>query len=181
MNKQESVVIKVISKRLLQLAGVCVLVVGVAAFSKKGVSDEKARAGIERLHQQDRDATLSGKADELVKLWDPEAVRIQAGRPAEVGRNVIYEDDKGWEAKIGPREHWLCAELEIQDLQIHGNWAFEWGYFSYKAETNGKTEIGQGKVMRVMRQQPDGSWKFSRVMVIQDKERSAAPVSKPCE
>jgi ketosteroid isomerase-like protein len=155
--------------------------VGIAAFSKKVVSDEKARAGIERLHQQDRDATLSGKADELEKLWDPEAVRIQAGRPAEVGRNVIYEDDKGWEAKIGPRERWLCAELEIQDLQIHGNWAFEWGYFSYKSETNGETEIGHGKVMRVMRQQPDGSWKFSRVMVIQDKEGSAAPVSKPCE
>jgi len=183
MNKQQLVVIKVILHAfvVVLLAGVCVLVVDAAASSKKVVSDEKARAGIERLHQQDREATLSGKADELEKLWDPEAVRIQAGRPAEVGRNVIYEDDKGWEAKIGPREHWLCAELEIQDLQIHGNWAFEWGYFSYKSETNGKTEIGQGKVMRVMRQQPDGSWKFSRVMVIQDKERSAAPVSKPCE
>jgi len=117
----------------------------------------------------------------LEKLWDPEAVRIQAGRPAEVGRNVIYEDDKSWEAKIGPRQHWLCAELEIQDLQIQGNWAFEWGYFSYKSETNGKTEIGRGKVMRVMRQQPDGSWKFSRVMVIQDTDKTAAPVSKPCE
>jgi hypothetical protein len=66
--------------------------VGAAAFSKKVVSDEKARAGIEKLHQQDRDATLSDKADELKKLWDPEAVRIQAGSPAEVGRNVIYED-----------------------------------------------------------------------------------------
>ena len=115
--------------RLWQLAGVCVLVAGIAAFSKKVVSDEKARAGIEKLHQQDRDATLSGKADELVKLWDPEAVRIQAGRPAEVGRNVIYEDDKRWEANIGQRDRWLCAELEIQDLQIHGNWAFEWATF----------------------------------------------------
>lgn len=163
-----------------KLAGVCALVVGIASFSKKVVPDEKDRAGIERLHQQDRDATLSDKADELVKLWDPEAVRIQAGRPAEVGRQVIYDDDKRWEAKTG-HQHWLCADLEIQDLQIHGDWAFEWGYFSYKTEANGKTEIGQGKVMRVMRKQPDGSWKFARVMGLQDKDKSDAPVSKPCE
>jgi hypothetical protein len=32
-----------------------------------------------------------------------------------------------------------------------------------------------------MRQQPDGSWKFAREMGIFEKDKSAAPVSKPCE
>jgi hypothetical protein len=36
-----------------------------------------AQARIERLHQQDVAATLSGKADDLAALWDNDAVRIQ--------------------------------------------------------------------------------------------------------
>jgi ketosteroid isomerase-like protein len=72
--------------------------------------------------------------------------------------------------------------MEIQDLQIAGDWAFEWAYFSLKENTaEGKVSTGQGKVLRVLHRQPDGSWKFARVMVLQDKDKSAAPVSKPCE
>jgi hypothetical protein len=61
---------------------------------------ERDRAAIERLHQQDIEATLSDKADEPVKLWNRDAVRLQAGRPAEVGRDVIYSNDKRWEANL---------------------------------------------------------------------------------
>jgi hypothetical protein len=34
-------------------------------------------SAIELLHQLDIDATLADKADEMVKLWDDRAVRIQ--------------------------------------------------------------------------------------------------------
>jgi ketosteroid isomerase-like protein len=55
--------------------------------------------------------------------------------------------------------------MEIQDLQIAGDWAFEWAYFSYKENTaEGKVSTGQGKVLRVLHRQVDGSWKFARVM-----------------
>jgi ketosteroid isomerase-like protein len=165
--------------RQWQVSGICALVVIMTACSGRVASDEKARLGIERLHLQDRDATLSDKADELVKLWDRDAVRIQPGRPPEVGRQVIYDDDKGWEVKPG-RERTRCYDLEIQDLQIAGDWAFEWGYGSFTIEVNGKREIGYAKVMRVMRRQPDGSWKFARVMGFPETNASAAPVSKPC-
>jgi hypothetical protein len=45
-------------------------------------------------HQQDVEATLSGKADDFAKLWDSEAVRIGPGGPAEIGKALIYADDK---------------------------------------------------------------------------------------
>jgi hypothetical protein len=35
-------------------------------------------------------------------LWDNEAVRIQPGRPAEIGKATIYANDKHWEAKRRP-------------------------------------------------------------------------------
>jgi ketosteroid isomerase-like protein len=147
---------------------------------KKNGSDQDI-AGIERLHQQDAAATVSDKADELVNLWDNDAVRIQPGRPAEVGKAVIYANDKRWEASKG-KQRMLCGHMEIQDLQIAGDWAFEWAYFSYNENTaEGKVSTGQGKVLRVLHRQVDGSWKFARVMNFTEKLPSAAPVSHPCE
>lgn len=147
---------------------------------KKNGSEQDI-AGIERLHQQDAAATLSDKADELANLWDSDAVRIQPGAPAEVGKAVIYANDKRWEASKG-KQKTLCGHLEIQDLQIAGDWAFEWAYFSYKENTaEGKVSTSQGKVFRVLHRQVDGSWKFARVMNFTEKLPSAAPMSHPCE
>ena len=129
--------------------------------TSKSSSEDAARIGIERLHQQDVEATLTDKADELAKLWDSEAVRIQPGRAAEVGNAEIYANDKRWEAKPD-RAKTLCYKPEIKDVQIAGDWAFEWGYISYRDSSNPKPM--RGKVLRVMKRQPDGSWKFARVI-----------------
>jgi len=55
-----------------------------AAISQAGEisSPDKSqddRIAIERLHQQDVEATLSDDADQLAKLWDENAIRLQAG------------------------------------------------------------------------------------------------------
>ena len=42
-------------------------------------SDEQDRTAIERLHEQDIAATLTDDADQLAKLWDQDAVRLQSG------------------------------------------------------------------------------------------------------
>src|SRR5947207_13401052 len=121
-----------------QIPGKTIAIVGslaasaaIAAFAYQNNSAEQTRIGIEQLHQQDVEATLSDKADELAKLWDSDAVRIQPGGPPEVGKATIFANDKGWEAKSN-RPRTLCYKSEIQGLQIGGDWAFEWGYFSYK-------------------------------------------------
>ena len=145
--------------------------------SSESSSEEADRIAIERLHRQDVEATLSDKADELAKLWDTEAVRIQPGRPAEIGKAEIYANDKRWEAKPD-RPRTLCYKSDIKDVRIAGEWAFEWGYISYKDSSNPKPM--RGKVLRVMKRQPDGSWKFSRVIVFDEKNETAAPISNPC-
>ena len=121
----------------------------------------KDRMAIERLHQQDVEATLSGKADDFAKLWDSEAVRLQPDGPPEIGKAMIYADDKPEEAKSGGGQN-ICYRSEIKVLQIVGDWAFEWGYFSFKESVNSKP--GRGKVLRVIKRQIDGSWKFARVI-----------------
>jgi len=150
----------------------------IAALAYQNNSAEQTRIGIEQLHQLDVEATLSDKADELAKLWDSEAVRIEPGRAAEVGKPEIYANDKRWESKAD-RPKTLCYKSEIKDVQIVGDWAFEWGYFSYKDSSNPKPM--RGKVLRVMKRQADGSWKFARVIGFNEDKQAAAPMSQPCE
>jgi len=141
---------------------------------------EADRAAIERLHEEDREATLSDSADQLAKLWDKDAVRFPAGRPAEIGAAVIYADDKRWEMSSG-RERSLCYDNEIQDVQIAGDWAFEWWYGSYKTSKEGKISIVYGKGLRVMKRQSDGTWRFARVMSLPAPSASGVVLQHPCQ
>src|SRR5215471_3777235 len=136
--------------------------------------------GIDRLHEQDKEASLADSADQLAKLWDRDAVRFHTERPAEIGAAVIYANDKQWEMSSG-RERSLCGDLEIQDIQIAGDWAFEWGYFSYKTAKGDKVSIQYGTVMRVMKRQSDGTWRFARVMALPASSASAVVLKHPCQ
>jgi ketosteroid isomerase-like protein len=160
---------------------VTMLVAGTGiALSANHRSRKQDMLGIERLHEQDKEATLADSADQLAKLWDKEAIRFSADRPAEIGAAVIYAHDKQWEKSSG-RERSLCYDLEVQDIQIAGDWAFEWGYGSYKIAKGDKESVQYGKVMRVMRRQSDGTWRFARVMGLLDSSASAVVLKHPCQ
>jgi uncharacterized protein DUF4440 len=123
-----------------------------------------ARDGIaiERLHQLDVETTLTDKADELSKLWDNDGVRLTEGRSAEVGKAVIDADNKLSRTK-NPEWRTIYYKPEIKDVQIVGDWAFEWGYFeTAHQESASATEVAlRGKTLRVFRRQTDGSWKIA--------------------
>jgi ketosteroid isomerase-like protein len=163
--------------RAVAISVIAALGAGVTFFVHENNTEQKARSAIERLHRQDVEATLSGKADDLAQLWDSAAVRIQPGLPAETGKAAIYATDKR-EEQSGHGQS-ACYKPEFKDLQIAGDWAFEWGYFSYKESANSKP--GRGKVLRVIRRQADGAWKFASVIGFTEPLESAAPMSNPCE
>jgi hypothetical protein len=137
---------------------------------------QQDRQGIAALHKLDVEMTVSGKADDLRKLWDKDAVRLLPNSPPEVGKTAIYATDKREEAAGSGRN--VCYRPEVKDLEISGNWAFEWGYFSYHEA--GMPKAIRGKVLRVIKRQPDGSWKFARVMALTDDKESAAPMANAC-
>jgi len=124
------------------------------------------KEAIERLHRLDVEATLSGKAEDLTKLWDESAVRLLPDLPAETGRSTIYASDKR-EQEANPAASFLSYKPDIRDVQVVGDWAFEWGYFDgvYREVADKEPVILRGKLLRVLRRQNDGSWKFARVMV----------------
>ena len=55
---------------------------------------------------------------------------------------------------------------EVTDLQVVGGAAYEWGFFeaTHQLSADSKPRTFRARFLRVMRLQPDGSWKFVRVM-----------------
>ncbi|MBI2956937.1 MAG: DUF4440 domain-containing protein [Acidobacteria bacterium] len=121
-------------------------------------------AAIEKLHQEDIAATLSQDPNAHANLWTDDAVRLGWGRPAEVGKKAILaENEKFWAEHRGLKV--LSYEPQIKDLQVAGEWAFEWGNFeaTFKLSEEAPPVPYRGKVLRVLRRQSDASWKFARV------------------
>jgi ketosteroid isomerase-like protein len=150
------------------LAAIC-LAAGVAQAAPAARSEAADRAAVERLHAQDVAATLSDDAEQLKALWDADAVRLQQGIPAEVGRAKIFADDSSNLAKN--HGHILSYAAHVQDLQISGDRAIEWGVFEASARTSADAPVQtvSGKQLRALKRQPDGSWKFTHVMVVLDQ------------
>jgi len=131
----------------------------------KTEAQEQEMAGIEKLHQQDIAATLSGDPKRLAELWTDDAVRLQPGGPPEVGKALIQTNDEKMKAQH-PGMKILSYAPEIKEVQIADGWAYEWGTFSgsFQDSPGGAANSLRGKLLRVLRKQSDGSWKFARVM-----------------
>ncbi|HEX2524301.1 MAG TPA: nuclear transport factor 2 family protein [Terriglobia bacterium] len=121
-------------------------------------------AGIEKFHQRDIAATLSRDPVALTDLYTDDAVRLGAGRPAEVGKKAIRESNERWSAL--PSVKVLSYVPETKDLTILNGWAVEWGYItgSYVESPGGEVKQIRGTRLMVLKKMPDGSWKCFRGM-----------------
>ena len=92
-------------------------------------------------------------------LLEPGAVPV-IGKPA-----ILAQNQKDRAAH--PRMKVISYKPEIKDLQVAGSVAFEWDSFEASFSESGEgndTQTFRGRALRVLQRQPDGSWKFCRVM-----------------
>lgn len=124
-----------------------------------------ARAGIEKLHQQDIAATLARDPKALADLFTDDAVLLEPGQGAVLGRAAILAENEQ-DQKAHPAMKIVSYKPDVKDLQIRGDCAYEWDTFeaSYKESENSEVKSFRAKALRVLERQPDGSWKFSRAM-----------------
>lgn len=121
-------------------------------------------AGIDDLHRKDLAATLARDPKQLEELWTEDAVRLEPGSTAEVGLATIHANDMK-EIAAHPGARVLSYLPDIRDVQIVGDCAYEWDNFvaSFQESADAKVQTFHAKALRVLRKQPDGSWKFARV------------------
>jgi hypothetical protein len=122
------------------------------------------RAGIEKLHKADIDATLIQDPGALTTLWSDDGVNLQSPDGPVVGLKALNEfyarfrvEHPGFKvSKYSP---------EFKDLQIVDGWAIESVDASGTFRMSAKDDpvAIQQKLLRVLKRQSDGSWKFALV------------------
>ena len=120
---------------------------------------------IEKLHQKDVEATLSGDPTGLADLFTDDAVLLEPGSPAVVGKSAILKKNEE-EKAAHPNSKVLSYRPEIKSLEVVDGWAFEWTHFDASLQESAGLDVKsfRGKSLRVLKREPDGSWKFARVM-----------------
>ena len=122
-------------------------------------------AGIDKLHQDDISATVTRDVEALTALWDDDGVLLQPGAPAIAGKSAFRDFLKQSFAK-SPSAKVLKYVPDFRDLQVAGHVAYEWGYFdsTFKPSEQEQAVNFRAKFIRVLKQQSDGTWKFTRVI-----------------
>lgn len=141
-----------------------------AAWLKSGMRSGMTRAQdmaeIEKAHRRDIDATLSRDTAALTELWTDDAVRLGQGESDDIGKEAIRATNERFKAAT-PELRVLSYVPEVKDLTVTDDgWAFEWRYFtaSIVESPGGEEKRVRGKVLLIMKRQPDGSWKCARGM-----------------
>jgi uncharacterized protein (TIGR02246 family) len=166
---------KIMASRRVSWLMVLVVVGGGWVLSSRELSNPRAASasastsadlqGIERLHKRDIDATLAHDPKALAELFTEDAVLLEPGSAAVVGKPAILAENQKDQAEH-PSAKVVSYKPDIKDLQVVDGWAFEWDYFdaSYKESEKAEVKRFRAKALRILRRQPDGSWKFARVM-----------------
>lgn len=122
-------------------------------------------AAIEKLHKADEEATLSQDPAALTDLWSDDGVKVDVPGGPVVGKKAmreLYEKNR----TEHPDFQVLNYTTGIKEVQIVDQWAIEVGYTeaTYKLSANADpVTFPRTRVMRVLKRQTDGSWKFALV------------------
>jgi uncharacterized protein (TIGR02246 family) len=121
-------------------------------------------SGIQRLHDEDVAATLAFDPQRLANLFSDDAVLLEPGSPPRIGRAAILAEDVK-EKREHPQQKIVEYKPEIHDLRVNGDWAVEWTTFSaaFQEKPGARLRRFHARALRVLRKEPDGSWKFTHV------------------
>jgi uncharacterized protein (TIGR02246 family) len=121
-------------------------------------SVENDLRAIEAINQRDVEFALASDKDRMMSQWTDDFVLLPPAGPILRGRSVIAEAFRGESPEI------LEYVLDIQEVKVLGDHAYQWGTYSYslRPREGGETIRTSGKLMRILQRQADGSWKMYR-------------------
>jgi len=131
-----------------------------------GVSSlEKDLRAINAVNARDVQFALANDADQMMSQWADDIVLLQPGAPIMRGRAAIAE-----KFRSAPRPEIVEYVLDIHEVKVFGDHAFQWGTYLYgmRPPGGGETIRTHGKIMRVLQRQADGTWKIHIGMTTPD-------------
>lgn len=127
------------------------------------VNDVRDLDAIQRLHQQDIQASKSGDFATLRSLIADDAVMLPPDANWVSGKQDL-DDCFHRMSSLKNQSKTLEYFLEFEEIEILGNYAFEWGRIRsiMRSQSQGKLQYLTYKVMRILKKQPNGEWKIYR-------------------
>lgn len=142
---------------------------------------EQDQKAIAELQRRDIEANMALDTEKLLALRTDDVVYLVPGRAPLVGQDAVRK----YLGEIrGQLANWdmLAYEENWQEVQVVGDFAFEWGTVNIRAMQEGEKRESAAlrNVMQVLRRQPDGDWKISRsIWNIQAPQPAPPPPEKP--
>jgi ketosteroid isomerase-like protein len=132
---------------------------GAPGLLQRGAHDADL-AAIEKLHQEDIDATLTQDPKQLIDLWAEDAVAYYPGGPPAVGKQAIGDHNAKSHAQ-NPGLKVLSYTSKYKNLQVEDGLACEWfeKEAKYKLSPESSAVGWHAKGLLVLKRQSDGSWK----------------------
>lgn len=134
--------------------------------SKKetGMSDKEDLEAIHRLHEKDMAASKQGDYATLRSIMSDDAVVLPPGGKTIRGKDVLDANFSKMKESMQSIDV-LDYVLDFEEVQIMGDYAFEWGTIrgSMKTKNSNDAMHSRYKVMRLLRKE-NGEWKVFRTM-----------------
>lgn len=154
-------------RRNLQLVALALPLAGILALAfarpARTVSTEQdARKSLDAFNQEFVAACLrmDHKAD--ASFWTDDGVDLLPGLAPMVGKAKISAWLDSLTPQLAGAKMQYCT-VDWQDIQIHGDLAYEWGINRQKIEfpPPKKPFEGNGKILLILKRQQDGSWRVA--------------------
>ncbi len=118
---------------------------------------------IQELDKKDIAASIAQDYKALLELWDKDGIAI----PPDQGQIKGINEIEKWLNQSGEIDYEITKyEHKFEERKIIGDWAFEWGTYASAAEPkdDGPQIESSGKLLRILKRQPDGEWKVARAI-----------------
>ncbi len=132
---------------------------------------QKELAGIDSCRKEYVTAWMAANADRITHVYTNDAAVLYPNQPAVIGSLAIHAYFEGFFKEYKQ----VLFQLKSEEVEVHGNIAFDWGKYEWKAipRGGGQPVNDHGKYLVVLQQQADGSWKVAR-----DMDNSDRPLSQ---
>jgi ketosteroid isomerase-like protein len=119
-----------------------------------------AESLIRAQHEKATAALSSGDLDRVMSVYADDVISLPPNQAALVGKAAVQSM---WEETL--TDFAVEVSVDVEEVEVAGGWAFERGTFNMKLSprAGGAPIADTGKYLDVLRQQADGSWKYSRV------------------
>jgi uncharacterized protein (TIGR02246 family) len=116
---------------------------------------------IKQLAADWRSGWLAGDVDALLSLYADQPVLMPQGQAVVTGKDAIR---RLYEAVV--KEVTIKSESTLMEVEASGDWGYFWSAYRITAtpKAGGAVSESEGKSVFIVKRQPDGAWKITRLI-----------------